>query len=80
MILGIGESLEFSFGELARREIGVKGVIGYWEEFPMGIDLMRQKRVRNLELISDVVSLDEVQNTFQQLLRERSKVKVLVAP
>jgi threonine dehydrogenase-like Zn-dependent dehydrogenase len=79
MILGIGESLDFSFGELARREIGVKGVMGYWEEFPMGIELMRQKRVRNLELISEAVPLDEVQNAFQQLLRERSKLKVLVA-
>lgn len=64
------------------RELTVKGAIAYTkEEFQTCIDLMANKQIDMERFVDDVVSLDEVQDSFVRLTSGvDSAVKILVDP
>ena len=64
------------------RELTVKGAIAYTkEEFKTCIDLIASKQIDVLKFVDDVVSLEEVQKSFERLTSGKDDaVKILVDP
>ena len=64
------------------KELTVKGSIAYTKrEFEMVIDLMSHKRISVMKFLSDIVSLDEVQKSYERLTSGNdSAIKILVDP
>lgn len=63
-------------------EVTIKGAIGYTEdEFKVCIDLIDKKRIDVMKFVDKVVSLDEVQTSFEELTNGISpSVKILIDP
>ncbi len=62
-------------------EIEMKGVLGYYDEFPYVIDFLRRGRINADRLISDVIPLAGLEEKgFSRLLAEKDLIKVLVRP
>lgn len=64
------------------RELTVKGAIAYTkEEFSTCIDLMANKQIDMERFVDDIVSLDEVQHSFERLTSGTDPaIKILVDP
>ena len=64
------------------RELTVKGAIAYTkEEFSTCIDLMANKQIDMERFVDDIVSLDEVQHSFERLTSGIDPaIKILVDP
>jgi len=62
-------------------EIDMKGVLGYYDEFPQVIRFLEQGKINTDLFISDVVPLADVEEKgFKRLLASRDDVKILVRP
>ncbi len=63
-------------------ELTVKGVIGYTkEEFAMCIELMANQKIDTKKFISDIVSLEDVQSSYERLTSGNDDaIKILVDP
>ena len=64
------------------KEINIKGSIAYTkEEFDEVIDLLKNKKINLEKFIDDIVTLDDVQNSFERLTSGKdAAVKILVDP
>jgi threonine dehydrogenase-like Zn-dependent dehydrogenase len=64
------------------REIDVKGSIAYDEvDVRICLDLLAKCRFKTEEMVSDIISLDEViEKGFERLASSKGLVKVVVAP
>ena len=79
LVAGSGPT-EIVPGELLRRELEIKGSLGYYTEFMDGLELLRLGKVNTEGMITKVTSLSDIQQTFSELLQARNQIKVLVAP
>jgi len=79
LVAGSGPT-EIIPSELMRRELEIKGSLGFWTEFADALELQRLRMVDTREMATKVVSLDETQEAFQELLQVRKHIKILVAP
>lgn len=63
-------------------ELTIKGAIGYTEEeFKICVDLINSKRIDVMKFVDKIVSLDEVQSSFEELTSGVSpSVKILIDP
>jgi len=80
VLVGGSGPTEIITGELLRRELEIKGSLGYWTEFPDGLELLRLHKIKTEGMVTRVVPLSEIQETFTGLLQVRNDIKVLVAP
>ena len=56
-------------------------IMGFYDEFRTVIDLIDQKKINTDSLISDVISLDDIEKQgFERLSTSLDLVKVLVRP
>lgn len=66
---------------LTIKEIELKGVFGYGDEFSTVIDFMQQKRIDSAPMLTDVIPLDCIESDgFQRLTRKMDLIKVVVRP
>lgn len=82
---GITEIEEFHPKRASKTGMGVeiKGSMsytGYFNEFADALDLMRLHMIKTKELITWVVPLNEINEAFNELLRARKHIEVLIAP
>lgn len=75
-----GGPTEIIPGQLLRRELEIKGSLGYWTEFADGLELLRLRKIEIKGMITKVVPLSDIQETFSEMLQVRKHIKVLVAP
>jgi (R,R)-butanediol dehydrogenase / meso-butanediol dehydrogenase / diacetyl reductase len=62
-------------------EIEMKGVLGYYDEFPYVIRYLEQGKINTEAFISATVKLDELEEKgFKRLLATKDDVKILVHP
>ena len=80
VLLGGSGPTEIIPGELLRRELEIKGSLGYWTEFADGLELLRLHKIKTEGMITKVVPLSDIQGIFSELLQVRNHIKVLVAP
>jgi len=63
------------------REVELKGVIGYYDEFSYVLDFLARRKVNTDVLISDSIDLHDIEEQgFKRLLAPNNLVKVLVKP
>jgi len=63
------------------KEVEMKFILGYFDEFKYVIDFLQKKKINTRALISDTISLDEVEEKgFKRLISSRDLVKILVKP
>lgn len=63
------------------KEIQLKGVFGYGDEFSTVIDLMGQKKIDVAPMLSDEIPLERIEmDGFQRIIREKDIIKVVVKP
>lgn len=80
MAVGGGSKAEVVPEYWMLREVEVKGVYTYWEEFPLAISLLQEGKVTTAGLISAIIPLEKIQQAFQELHRGSPHIKVLVNP
>ncbi len=62
-------------------EIEMKGVLGYYDEFPYVIRYLKQGKISTEAFISATIKLDELEEKgFKRLLATKDDVKILVQP
>jgi threonine dehydrogenase-like Zn-dependent dehydrogenase len=62
-------------------EVEMKGVLGYYDEFPYVIEFLDQDRISTDAMISDIIPLEEVEKKgFKRMLDSQDNVKILVRP
>ena len=76
------ESITIPSIVLVMRELKVLGAIGYtYEEFVECINLMAEKKINVLKFLDDVVSLKNVQKSFERLTSGKDDaIKILIDP
>jgi len=82
MVVGINDK-EVSINPfmLVFWEVELKGVLGYYDEFKYVIEFLDQKRIKTDLLVSDIISLVDVEEKgFKRLLASHDDVKILVKP
>lgn len=82
MIVGLNESpFEYAPIELVMKEIEMKGVVGYHDEFPYVIDFLARGMIKTDLLISETISLNDiVHKGFERLVKPSDTIKILVKP
>lgn len=78
MVGAAGQPTPVVLSELMRREIVVKGSLGFWHEFPVSLELQRRREVKTERIITRIVPLSDIQDAFAGLMKARDQVKVLV--
>jgi (R,R)-butanediol dehydrogenase / meso-butanediol dehydrogenase / diacetyl reductase len=72
--------LEIPTGGMSGREFELQGSTAYAFEFPDALDLLRQKRINTDAMINLIAPLDEIQTAFDEQLKCRKYVEVLIQP
>ena len=80
VLLGGSGPTEITPMELLRRELEIKGSLGYWTEFADGLDLLKLRKIKTEGMITRVVPLSDIQGIFSEMSRVRNHIKVLIAP
>lgn len=80
MLVGGGMSAQVMPEYWMWKEVEVKGSFAYMDEFPMALDLFAQRKVRVDGMISQVIPLDDLQQTLLDLSQPTSQIKVMVEP
>jgi (R,R)-butanediol dehydrogenase/meso-butanediol dehydrogenase/diacetyl reductase len=82
MVVGINDQdVAFNSFQMVVREIEMKGVLGYYDEFGEVIGYLDRGEIDTERLISDIIKLDELEEKgFKRLIATRDKIKILVKP
>ena len=82
MVIGVSEKeVNLKPLLLCVREVSLKGVFGYYDEFPMVIDFIQQGRIDTASMLSDVIPLKEIEHRgFRRLIGNPDLVKIAVVP
>jgi (R,R)-butanediol dehydrogenase/meso-butanediol dehydrogenase/diacetyl reductase len=83
VVIGVpGTEVPFNFWDMFRREVEVKGSLGYNDdEFKCVMDFLENKKIGAQNFISDVISLNDLEEKgFKRLLSSKDIVKILVRP
>ena len=63
------------------REIEMKGVLGYYDEFGEVIEYLDQGKIRTEPLVSDIIEITDLEEKgFKRLIASQDMVKILVRP
>jgi (R,R)-butanediol dehydrogenase/meso-butanediol dehydrogenase/diacetyl reductase len=82
IVVGINDKdVEFNNFQLVVREIEMKGVLAYYDEFGEVIEYLDQGKIRTEPLISDIIELTDLEEKgFKRLIASQDIVKILVRP
>jgi len=80
VLLGGSGPTEIIPMELLRRELEIKGSLGYWTEYANCLDLLKLRKIKTEGMITKIVPLSDIQDIFSEMSRVRNHIKVLVAP
>jgi (R,R)-butanediol dehydrogenase / meso-butanediol dehydrogenase / diacetyl reductase len=82
MVLGItGEEFPFTSLMVAFKELEIKGILCYWDEFFHVIEFLRQGKLDTSLFISAVIPLADIaEKGFERLVNSRRDIKILVRP
>jgi (R,R)-butanediol dehydrogenase / meso-butanediol dehydrogenase / diacetyl reductase len=82
MVVGISDGeLQIEPMSFIQREVEIKGVLNYYDEFERVLDLMSQGRINWEILISDIISLDDIEEKgFKRLVHSQDEIRILVKP
>lgn len=72
--------LEIPTGSMSGREFELKGSTAYSFEFPEALDLIRKKKINTQEMINLVAPLSDIQAAFDEQMKSRKHVEVLIQP
>jgi (R,R)-butanediol dehydrogenase/meso-butanediol dehydrogenase/diacetyl reductase len=64
--------------EWSRKEITLQASMAYGEEFPLAVHLIADGKITAASLISDVITLEELDHTLKNLVTPNDQLKVLV--
>jgi 2-desacetyl-2-hydroxyethyl bacteriochlorophyllide A dehydrogenase len=82
MLVGINDKdVPISSLAMALKEIEMRAVLGYYDEYKYVIELLEKGKIDTASLISDVISLPDLEEKgFKRLMSANDMVKILVAP
>ncbi len=80
VIVGGGLSAEVIPEYWMWKEVKILGSFAYIDEFELALELFRQGKVIVEGMISDIIRLEELQQTMLDLAQPTSQIKVLVQP
>jgi (R,R)-butanediol dehydrogenase / meso-butanediol dehydrogenase / diacetyl reductase len=82
MLVGINDKdVPISSFAMALKEIEMRAVLGYYDEYKYVIELLEKGKIDTASLISDVISLPDLEEKgFKRLMSANDMVKILVAP
>ena len=82
MVVGINDkAVAFNNFQMVVREIEMKGVLGYYDEFRDVVEHLGRGEIRGDQLISDIISLNDLEDKgFKRLMTTKDMVKILVKP
>lgn len=82
MIVGLNEKpFVYAPIELVMKEIEMKGVVGYHDEFPHVIDFLARGMIKTDLLISERIPLRDIADKgFERLVNPSDNIKILVRP
>jgi threonine dehydrogenase-like Zn-dependent dehydrogenase len=83
LVLGVTEEeTPVIEAQLVQREVEIKATLAYGEdEIRLCLDFLAQRRFNTEEMVSDIISLDDiVEKGFERLATTKGLVKVVVAP
>jgi (R,R)-butanediol dehydrogenase / meso-butanediol dehydrogenase / diacetyl reductase len=82
MIVGLNEKpFVYAPLELVMKEIEMKGVVGYHDEFPHVIDFLARGMIKTDLLISEIIPLCDIAvKGFERLVNPSDAIKILVKP
>jgi (R,R)-butanediol dehydrogenase/meso-butanediol dehydrogenase/diacetyl reductase len=72
--------LEIPTGSMSGREFELKGSTAYSFEFPDALDMLKQQKINTQEMINLVVPLNDIQAAFDEQLKSRKYVEILIQP
>jgi (R,R)-butanediol dehydrogenase/meso-butanediol dehydrogenase/diacetyl reductase len=82
MVIGINlKAVPIDALTIVVKEVNMKGVFGFYDEFKYVIEFLDKKRINTDLLISDIIPLSDIEEKgFKQMLASNEKVKILVRP
>jgi threonine dehydrogenase-like Zn-dependent dehydrogenase len=82
MVVGINDKyVAFNNFQMVVREIEMKGVLGYYDEFKDVIEHLGRGDIWVERLISDIISLNDIEEKgFKRLMATKDMIKILVRP
>jgi threonine dehydrogenase-like Zn-dependent dehydrogenase len=82
MVVGVNEKeVLINTMTMVIKEVEMKGVLGYYDEFKYVIDFFNKKKINTGALISDIISLDELdEKGFKRLIASKDDIKIMVRP
>lgn len=82
IIIGINDKeIPISSFKMVLHEVEMKGTLGFYDEFKSVIELLDQKKMNTDVLISDIISLKDIEKKgFKRLIASNDLVKILVRP
>lgn len=81
ILLGIHmEFFEFSTILWVMKEIDIQAAFGMVDQLPMAVEMLRDGTVKGEDVISSVISLDELPAMMKKLFGPNDEIKVLVKP
>lgn len=82
IVVGINDKdVTFNNFQMVVREIEMKGVLGYYDEFREVIQYLAQGKIWTEPLVSDIIELTDLEEKgFKHLIASQDMVKILVKP
>ena len=82
IIVGFGnKKIPLNLLEIILKEIELKAILGYYDEFKLVLEYLGKKRIRTDLLINDIISLKDLEGQgFLRLINSADLVKILVEP
>jgi (R,R)-butanediol dehydrogenase / meso-butanediol dehydrogenase / diacetyl reductase len=82
MIVGIPDGdVPINPLQIIVKEIELKGVLAYHDEFEQVLEFMKRKEIDTDVLVSDIISMNEInEKGFKSLISNKDSIKILVKP
>ena len=82
IVVGINDKdVAFNNFQMVVREIEMKGVLAYYDEFGEIIEYLDKGKIRTEPLVSDIIELTDLEEKgFKRLIASQDMVKILVRP
>jgi threonine dehydrogenase-like Zn-dependent dehydrogenase len=79
--VGFGDSdVSLDLLGMILKEIELKAILGYYDEFDRVLDLMRRELIHASAYVSEIVSLRSLERGIHRLLQRPDTIKILVKP
>ncbi len=71
MVGNIFGEVSFNFWEIAHREIDLRGIYRYCNDYPTAIELAAQKRVDLCSMVTDICDFEDVDAAFRRAIQDK---------